>query len=301
MNKLLFSLLLVTTNALALDLTLFIKPAPRGMDWTTPNTLVWSGMKNILSFDKYPMGHVFARMNCADKAQTYSMENKKFDYINQSLFESRGLGLLFHSFEGKLEVDNGHEGDLQKLIDEGEVSFVKFTLNPGQCQRLGKYIQEYLEKNVDRYYGLANRPLYGEGGGSSAFSASLVEVLDFMSDELRAAWTTSVLVPYEFSGAPLTDNKVNGLKVLFQAKNWAQGSEPQRQLIFWDPEKMHKWAMESRETVEMKKAHDGKAHGVVIDKSYLPALSGPYWKQNKDPQYHQGISTRPNNGADDKK
>lgn len=292
MKKFLLPAILLSANALAIQpenqLTLYFIPSPSGMDWSTPANLAWSALKNRLSFKSHFMGHVLVELQCGQKHELTGMVGRNFDYLNQLLVKGRGLGILFHSFDGSLEEKGDVQNQIAYLSQDGErLNFVKFKLNESQCSRSLAYLTEYREKNVGRYYGLANRPLYGEGAGCSAFGASFAQVAGVLSTEIKAAWSQSVNIPVAFAGPPLKDESVNLFRLMLNADSWARPGEPHQKLFFWSPDKMYGWVKE-----KIARAHEekqftveglGKSQGIVFDSSSAPAPAGPIWQQHLDP------------------
>jgi hypothetical protein len=290
MKKLILLLALYSTHILAANeaqMTLYFIPSPLGIDWTTPSSLAWSAIKNKISFQSRFMGHVFVELECAGEKQITGMKGKNFDYIRQVVFNSRGLGVLYHSFEGTLENKEEAEEEIKDLSEDGErLNFVQFKLNMNQCQRAATYLKEYREKDVGRYYGLANRPLYAEGSGCSAFGASFVEVTGIMEQEFKDAWSQTVNIPLEFAGPPLKPEGVSLLKLIMNASKWASEKELHKKLFFWSPDLMFSWVNKKIENAKNDKHYSvvelGKSKGIVFDKSQLPAPKGPIWQQHLD-------------------
>lgn len=292
MKKIILLLTLFSTQLMANtqqpQLTLYFIPSPVGMDWSSPANLAMSALKNRLSLKSRFMGHVFVELECNGEKHLTGMVGKRFDYLTQLLMNNRGLGILYHSFEGGLEEKADVEEEIKELSADGErLNFVKFILNQGQCERAISYLKEYREKNVGRYYGLANRPLYAEGAGCSAFGASFTEVVGVQDVDIKDAWSHSVNIPLDFAGPPLKDEGVNLLKLMMNASKWAKDSEAHKKLHFWDPDRMFNWVNQkiskSKDEKQFSVVELGKAKGIVFDKSHLPAPSGPIWQQHLDP------------------
>lgn len=269
-------------------LTLYFIPSPVGMDWSSPSKLAMSALKNRLSLKSRFMGHVFVELECNGEKHLTGMVGKRFDYLTQLLMNNRGLGILYHSFEGALEDKAEVEEEIKELSTEGErLNFVKFLLNQGQCERAVSYLKEYREKNVGRYYGLANRPLYAEGSGCSAFGASFTEVVGVQDVDMKDAWSQTVNIPLDFAGPPLKEEGVNLLKLMMNASRWAREEEAHKKLMFWDPDRMFKWVNQTIAKSQDQKLFTvselGKSKGIIFDKSHLPAPSGPIWQQHLDP------------------
>ena len=270
------------------QLTLYFIPSPVGMDWSTPANLAWSALKNRISFKSRFMGHVFVELDCGNEKQLTGMVGKNFDYLNQLLINGRGLAVMYHSFDGSLEEKDKVLAEIKELSETGErLNFVRFNLNENQCARAVTYLKEYREKNVGRYYGLANRPLYAEGAGCSAFGASFAEVTGVLDTDLTEAWSHTVNIPLEFSGPPLKEESVNLLKVMMNASSWAKENEPHQKLKFWSPDHMFAWVNKKMAASDKEKQFSvtsiGKSKGIVFDKSHMPAPAGPIWQQHLDP------------------
>lgn len=271
------------------QLTLYFIPSPVGMDWSTPANLAWSALKNRLSFQSRFMGHVFVELECGNEKQLTGMVGKKFDYLNQLLINGRGLGILYHSFDGSLEDKDKVAAEIQELSQDGErMNFVRFNLNTAQCNRAATYLKEYREKDVGRYYGLANRPLHAEGAGCSAFGASFAEVTGVLDQDLIDAWSQSVNIPLAFAGPPLKDETVNLLKLMMNASSWAKENEPHQKLVFWSPDHMFEWVKKKVAASAVEKQFSvvelGKSKGIVFDRSQSLAPAGPIWQQQLNPE-----------------
>ena len=291
MKKLILLLIFLTSNLMANtepNLTLYFIPSPKGMDWSSPASIAMSALKNKLTFQAHFMGHVFVELNCGNQKEVTGMVGKNFDYLTQLLINNRGLGVLYHSFDGRLEDKTDVEKEIAELSQEaGRINFVRFKLNEGQCKRTLTYLKEYREKNVGRYYGLANRPLYGEGAGCSAFGASFAEVAGVMNTDIKEAWSQTVSIPLAFAGPPLKDEGVNLLKLILNGSSWAKENEPHQKLMFWSPDLMFDWVKLKVSKAGVEKQYTtakiGKSEGVVLDKSHFPAPAGPIWQQHLDP------------------
>ncbi len=292
MIKILFLFLLLTSNSLwskTQELTLYFIPSPLGMDWSSPVNLTFSAVKNIIQFKPRFMGHVFVELKCGETHELTGMTSKTFDYMNQLIIEGKGLGILYHSFEGRLEDKNLVQAELKTYLKSGHTNFGRFLLNEKQCQRVTRYLQEYRKNNIGRHYGLANRPRYGEGAGCTAFGVSFLDVLGLLDQDMKESWSQTINVPLEFSGPPVNQRSVNLLSVLMNAHAWAPENTPHKKLTFWDPDKMHQWV---KQKVRLKQNSYSilkveNAEGVVFDKGHFPAPEGPIWLQHLDPIYRQ--------------
>lgn len=281
MKKFIFLTLLLASQTWANELTLHFIPSPEGMDWSSPSKLAKSALMNRISFKPRFIGHVFVELKCGTSHELTGMTGKKFDYLNQLLIEQKGLGILYHSFEGGLEEKEKIEPELKKFKVEGYSNFVSFLISENQCQRVTTYLKEYREKNVGRHYGLANRPRMGEGAGCTAFGVSFPDVLNILDQEMKEAWSQTVNIPLEFAGPPLKEKGVGLFKVMFNASEWAKDSEKHQRLTFWDPDKMHSWVKlkASKKVGDYSIVKSENAVGVVFDKRHFPVPAEPIWMQ----------------------
>lgn len=283
MKKLALLLLLISFKSMATTetkLTLYFTPSPHGMDWSSPASLAWTALKNRLSMQSRFMGHVYVEVQCGEKRELTGMVGKNFDYLNQLLVNGRGLGILYHSFDGRLEEKEDLDKELAELSKSGRMNFAQFNLNQDQCTRLLTYLQEYRSKDSNKFYGLSNRPRYAEGGGCSAFGASFVDVAGIMDEDIKKGWSNTVNIPLEFAGPPLKESKVSLFKILFGSPVWAKENEPHQKLFFWDPDLMANWV---REKVAKAKPEEilkkENSVGILVDKSQLALPQDEIWRK----------------------
>jgi hypothetical protein len=261
------------------ELTLYFIPSPLGIDWTTPASLAVSAVKNKFSLKPHFMGHVWVELKCQKDHELTGMISKSPDYFNQVVIKQRGLGVLFHSFDGRLEEKNAIMKEMKGYHESGGMNFARFLISSEHCQRAVRYLREYREQNVGKYYGLVNRPLYKEGSGCSAFGASFLEILGLIDEEIKSSWSQTVNIPLKFSGPPLTDKGVSFIDLMFNARTWALENEPHKKLHFWSPDLMHQWVQKKYQVQgPWKKTQIGKTNGIIFDRLDRPQVSSSIWK-----------------------
>jgi hypothetical protein len=283
------------TNASTNELSLYVIPSPKGLDWSGPRSLALSALKNRLTFRPRFIGHVFVELTCGAQHELTGMVGKNFDYLNQLLIQQRGLGILYHSFEGRLEDKEEIQKELADYLKSGRASFLTVKISPSQCRHLLKYLSEYRAMNVGRHYGLAHRPRHGEGAGCSAFGISFLDVLNLIEEEMRLHWSQTINIPLKYAGPPLTQETVNFLFLILSADSWAKEELPHQKLTYWDPDKIHGWI---QKVVAQKRPHmtlskKENAHGVVIDRSALPVPEESIWRQVIDPKNPKQVLVEP--------
>ncbi len=257
----------------ASDLTLHVLK-PHQVDWSSPRGLVISALKNQATFQKDPWGQTWTEINCPELKMLFTVKPKNYNFLGQIFFESQGLEVLFHTFEGHMLSD---AEALSHYKTEGQIYSLKFNINSNQCSRIADYFKEFQKYKVDKNFGLPHRPLFAEGASGSSFAASFVEVAGLMDEGYREEWTRGLNVPDK-------NINVNGFKLLTSADHWAKNQDTQKRILFYDPEKIGNW-IESK--VKLLPCPDHSLRGVCIDKSFLPPLQTPIWQQRSDSTYRK--------------
>lgn len=225
------------------ELVLFFYPSP-GLNWTNPKALTFTTARNKLLGRPRGIGHVSVMIRTPNEfALTGMTQVDKEEGRNEVLFKGYGLGILLHNFRGALEEASKLIPELEKRSrSANQLSFLRVAANEEITGRLLRYLEEYRTLGCDRYYGMKNRPLHGEGGGCSAFAASFLETAGILRDEFTREWTRTFNIPHELIGGPITGKKVSVLEMLRRADRWALEGEPHEKGFFWDPDLMHAWA-----------------------------------------------------------
>ena len=200
------------------------------------------------------------------------------------LFRKRGLGVLFHRYDGYLESAEFLDVEREQRLKGGNFSFVRFQLSRESYERARRYLHEYRARRVDRYYGLPHRPRHAEGSGCSAFAVSVAEVAGVMSEEFRRHWSLELKVPERYL------ENVPVWRLLWpdsQNLRWAETQEAGKSVFFYDPDRMHAWVKASID--ELKSSSSPPPHptrsvvfekntwGIVIDSSTILPSQEPIW------------------------
>lgn len=273
-------------------MTLYFIPSPLGLNWDSPTTLARDIIKNKLAFyDNRFMGHVNIELDYTNnKGEDIHIHTGMTGATEQApkllLKDKIGLGIIFHSFPGRLESKEELVPEYKKRLKKGNkaINFVKFKINQETAKRIEQYIAEYTAQNIYSYYGLVNSPLYGEGAGCSAFGASFMEVAGLLEEEHKLHWSNCVKVPDKLTGNPVHANKVSFLVLALKQHSWATDDENHHEIFFWDPDLMHRWVEmklaqyhpdESEYFLEIKK----NTTGIVYDVTHKKTPTGPIFKK----------------------
>lgn len=269
------------------QLTVFAIPAPWGMDWSSPRSLGFSGIKNKVSFrhfgHKHAIGHVFVHLQdptmSHDVLTGMTTENQT-EEIDLGLKKGYGLGVLSATMQGKFDAREKLEEDLAGRYRSGLISYVRFLVSPSTGARLARFIKEYEARGANLHYGGGDRPRYAEGGGCSAFGVSFIDVAGLMEPEYQDNWKVLLRIPERLFGGPRTGLKVP-LTRLFAYGRWATEDEAHAKIEMWDPSLIHDWVQQTwmneredpsgRWTPELR----GRARGLVVDARERPAPQEP--------------------------
>jgi hypothetical protein len=268
------------------SLTLHVLASPIGIDWSTPKALIKSVARNRWDDSKRPFGHVWVDLKCENRALMLAMSPKELNLLSEFVIGGRGLGILYHTFEGELETGGMVRDELEERKKMGKILSLSYLVNQKQCERMMEYSKAYQAKHIGRAWGLPHRPLYGEGATSAAFAVSFIEVAGVLSDLDKEAWLRGLQLPLEYSGPPVTDHKVNFLKVYFGAEDWAKNGEKSRSLVFYDIEKIYAW-LSNEVQKGIRPCADKSIKGICIDVSQRPSAMGNFWQQSLDPIYQK--------------
>lgn len=275
-------------------LTLYFIPSPKRIDWTTPTSLARTILTNKLSLKKRFMGHVNVELEYNEKGEKKhfltGMSAAKLNAVPLLLKEKAGLGILFHSFQGRLENKEELIPELDSYMKEGNksINFVEFDINLETAKRVETYLQLFKKKKLDNYYGLFNSPLHAEGAGCSAFGASVLEVAGILDDEMKKAWTRCFKVPHSLAGTPLSENKTSFFHLLFKKHVWSDGKDAFTEIFFWDPDLMHAWVEENILKEKSEVVSKNNSRGLRFDCTNFAAPTRPIFKHIED---HQSVES----------
>jgi hypothetical protein len=245
-----------------LTISLFVTPPEKPLDQSSPGKF----MSSLLFSKGNPLGKTVSEIKCQDFTESLTVNPVDLKILGPLFMEGRGLGLLFHTFPGRLE------NATPDLKDE-KTKFIRIKINQGQCARLKNYLKDFREKKIAERFGLPHRPLMAEGATGASLGVSLLEVAGVMEQGQREAWETTLILPEKLSGMPLKDQYVSPFSLI--GSSWGKNDSQNIVLKFWDPEKIRNWITEKAPNKQ----------GLEIDKSHLPAPQGSHWKQANDPAY----------------
>ena len=286
-------ILLFSINTHADSVSLHLFKSPKGINWSTPWKMTVSTLQNSLvnTGDKraYSISHVFVELNCSStgehifRGQT-SIENSG---ERELIFKKGyGLGVMFHTYEGKYETDEGIKRDMAPYDGSSRYGTFTAVISPESCQRMLRMEREYVQREYWKMYsGLQADPLKGEGAGCSAYAMSYLRVGGLM-EGFTQEWKNIIDVPKRFVGGPLTGNKVQITKLLFRPGAKWSNKEPHIHLEAWNPEEMLNWVKRTHDLIDnggelpgykISIDRNGESKHVTVDLSDRPTPTGPIW------------------------
>lgn len=255
------------------QLTLLYIPSPFGLNWKSPSQLARTIILNKYSLQARFMGHVNIDIkfinNRGEKEHILTgMVAANLNAVPLLLKKKIGLGILWHSFPGRLETKEEliAEHDIYKKTGK-RLNFMRWNISHKAAQKLADYYEYYKQNQIDKFYGLVNSPLHGEGSGCSAFGASFLSTAGLLDEEFIKNCSMTVKAPLRLIGPPITNNKPNFIKLALSNSSWAKEDEEYKEIFFWDPDLMFHYTnrLIKENNGKYKIVHDGNSKGIEYE------------------------------------
>lgn len=289
------------------ELTIYVIPSYRTIDWTSPATLIKSTVNSFMeaSFNKnrYPIGHLFIELrNPADETiiRTSIASRRPSEQREMVLKDKIGLGMLGAPVEARMESKEELADKIDKFARKGKIAFISYSILPEAADRVIKYVEKFTSRDSlgkspsDRYGGSFWPLFHNEGAGCSAFGMAALELTGVNID--NPEWYIRVNVPYDLVGGKYNNmTKVKPMDVL-KRKEWHDGSgEKWRDYythFIYDPSYIYSWILKQLSATELpdgferstKKAPNGKIiTGLSSDATGIKTPDGPIFKKRESP------------------
>ncbi len=277
--------LFLSVTATAQELTLYVLPAPKPINWQSPRSLVFSYINNAIIANKYgrgqkhAIGHVMVELKYKDHYALVGTTATSNRYMmHKVMHRGWGLGILFATINGKLEEANINQPQLQERTASGEMVYIRYKINAQMFERLWAYLQEYKARGYDKYYNGENNPRAGKGAGCSAFGYSFLEVGGLQHLLNDNAWKVNVRVQEGLIGRPIADKRVSIFMLMIKTK-WAKERNKYRRLQYYEPTLIYQDVLNIlKNNAAGTKDSIGNAKGIVIDASTLQPPDEPIWQ-----------------------
>ena len=191
-------------------LTIYAIPPPVALDWSTPNNLLSSVIASrsaaadlVKAGDAamtHSIGHVNLQLDCGDLSipvtgQTDTGASEDWQAGTD------GAGLLLRDTPGALDamLDIGDPdqtaADLAARQASGHLTRISFRVNRAMCERLKRFVDEYVARGAYQHYDGASRARRFEGAGCAIFGAGVVDVGGLLRRSLMTpAWARTEMI-----------------------------------------------------------------------------------------------------------
>lgn len=248
------------------ELTIFVIPSHRNIDWQSPSSLAQTTTKSWISSKfvrhSYYIGHLFIELTSSllDKPVVTSVRSVGNKEKLRLLYKEKiGMAIIGAPLKGRMESAD----ELVRSIDftlkkERSIAFIKYSINENAAKRIIEFIEGFSKPDSTSQapcdiYGGGYWPRYkGEGAGCSAFGMVVMEVAGLKHD--YPEWIHSVNIPAELVGGQYN----NYIKVKNSTINnttaWNDGSGTANIDYFsfsiYDPTLIYNWIINMRSTCE---------------------------------------------------
>lgn len=277
MKKRLYAILIlliitVDTPLSAQQLTFYMIPSPKKINWESPNKLFRSVVLNFTSknptkFPKRSISHIIVELaKDGDTILTAMTSDRQSDFFKSFLLHGRGMSLLFDIYPGHLEQREELRPEIDYFAEKGELAYIRYLINDSTFYFFKNYVDSFSYYGLDKYYNGANNPLEEKGAGCSAFAISFLELINAFDSTLISEWATQINIPNRLIGHSNWRGKVHPLRVVFSF-NWAKKNEEYKPLFLFNPQLMYNWVQkESKNTnKKIKRISFKKAKGIEFD------------------------------------
>lgn len=281
--------------------TVFVIPSVYGWDLSTPRTLIWSSIKNRKSQQIRPYGHGMYHIRCS----TSDGDDINFDELSGVMVNldyasalpmrhGYGLGTLFATMPGYLESREEARHVLSAYMRAGMVAFLQYKIRPETCYRLAEFVNQYREHGINHKYGLTLDPRKMEGADCTSFIAALLDVAGLHDHDLNNVWESTLLVPYNMVGGPLTGRFIPPRRFFlrpFSGRSWATPTEPHFIAKVYHPDFLYDHILQRWEqnlspfdsaSLPVKISSMFEAKGFIVDASRLKTPTEPLWYPNEN-------------------
>lgn len=289
------------------ELTIFVIPAFRPIDWESPESLLRTTVKSYVesSFNRklHPLGHTFIELTDHKGVvlvRTSIVSKNPSEQRKLILKDKIGLAMLGATVPGKMDNMDSLEKEISRFAARKSISFIKYKILPSAAERVIEYAYQFALKDSlgaspSNRYGGAYWPLYkGEGAGCAAFGMAALQLTGVNID--NPEWYVRVKVPYNLIGGEYN----NMLKIRFQEilkrKSWYEGPGEENidyyTHFIYDPSKIYTWIVnqifkndlsEGFSLYTLTASNGRKIKGLFFDATHIKTPEEPIFKKREKP------------------
>lgn len=289
------------------ELTIFVIPAFRPINWESPESLLRTTVKSYVesSFNRklHPLGHIFIELTDQKGVvliRTSIVSKNPSDQRKLILKDKIGLAMLGASVKGKMESMDGLEKEISRFAKRKSISFIKYKILHPAAERVMEFAHQFalkdsLGKSPSDRYGGADWPRYkGEGSGCSAFGMAALQLTGAKID--YPEWYIKVKVPYDLIGGEYNNMLKIKFNKILKRKSWYEGSGEENVDYYthfiYDPHKIYTWILDQLSTSDLPEgfsactitASNGrKIKGLSFDATYIKTYEETIFKKRESP------------------
>ena len=224
-------------------LEIFVISPPQPIKWNSPGKLLKSSLRNAMSKDYAPNGHMMVHLKTETKnILTGVSRASSKESIRITREEKLGLSAMFYTFEGSLDQSRYNLEELKRAQSENRLSSLIFPLTAEKSKELTGFLENYIAYGSFKNYGGGKNTATGEGSGCADFAYQFIK----LATDGRipdAEWRTSVYVPKKLMKIVpgREDQSVPLLKIILHGASWAKSEEDGVYFSTPDPEKISNW------------------------------------------------------------
>ena len=247
------------------ELTVYVFPTLKPLDWTSPSSLYKSTMnsylKTIFLTDNYLLGHMAIKLQTSllDKPLLTAQTSCGMDEKRKLLFNEKiGLGILGATLKGRMEPAKELMRKLNVYARRDKITFIKYKLNEKSTLRIIDFVKMYSSNMMQRksqseFYGGSFWPRYRyEGAGCSAFAVAVLELAGIQPPD-SSGWKINVKIPMNLIGGKFNNGKKIKSGDIKRTLQWHNGEGEKNVNYFsytiYDPTFIYNWVKNKMQNI----------------------------------------------------
>jgi hypothetical protein len=248
------------------ELTIFVIPSHRDIDWQSPSSLSQTTTKSWISSKfvrhSYYIGHLFIELSSSllDKPVVTSVRSVGNKEKLKLLYKEKiGMAIIGAPLKGRMESADELTSSIDFILKKGRsIAFITYSINEIAAKRIIEFIEGFSKSDTAgrapcEIYGGGYWPRYkGEGAGCSAFGMVVMEVAGLKHD--YPEWIHSVNIPADLVGGQYNNYIKVKNRTIKNTTEWNDGSGTANMDYFpfsiYDPTLIYKWIIKTRTNCE---------------------------------------------------
>ncbi|RYH06612.1 hypothetical protein EU800_23235 [Tropicimonas sp. IMCC6043] len=229
-------------------MTAFFVPAEPNLDWSSPQGLTTTALRNYLLAVAnpylHPIGHSVVSLHCPRSQRERTIwaavtgGSNRGD-LERLLFDGLGAGILLMEFDGRLQEGDEAKEVVSRRVWNGKARWIRAEISDEACVRAISYYRFFKTNRVYRRFRADYRPLNGNGSGCAGFVLSFFEVIGVSFD--YKDFSREIRIPLNLFSTSSRRVSVWSLMLSSRAREWSRAGEESVMLSIIDPSEVYKW------------------------------------------------------------